>query len=183
RARRRILVRSSAPSQSDSARHRRDAAATRSTAGLARAGRSMSDDKRDQRSRRRKLFGAGLRTLGRGARRVLPGYDRAQYWTQSGLDWFDTLGNLKGAAMKLGQVAAQYQDLLPPELTEQLARLQRDAQPRPFEQMRTVLDAAWGPDQWAKLDSIDETAMAAASIGQVHRARLADGRAVVVKIR
>ncbi|MEQ8800173.1 MAG: AarF/ABC1/UbiB kinase family protein [Salinisphaeraceae bacterium] len=143
----------------------------------------MSDDKRDQRSRRRKLFGAGLRTLGRGARRVMPGYDRAQYWTQSGLDWFDTLGNLKGAAMKLGQVAAQYQDLLPPELTEQLARLQRDAQPRPFEQMRTVLDAAWGPEQWAQVESIDKTAMAAASIGQVHRARLADGRAVVVKIR
>lgn len=143
----------------------------------------MSSDRRDQRSRRRKLFGAGARTLGRGMMRVFPGYDSARYWSRSGADWFETLGNLKGAAMKLGQVASQYRDLLPPQLIEHLERLQRDAQPRTFADMRPVLQAAWDDDQWAQLDTIEHEAMAAASIGQVHRARLADGRGVVVKIR
>lgn len=144
----------------------------------------MSDDNhRTSRGRRRRLFGAGVRTVGRGMLQVLPGQDRAQQWARSGADWFETLGELKGAAMKLGQVASQYRDLLPAELVEQLERLQRDAQPRDFEAMQAVLDAAWSSDQWAQIAHIDREAMAAASIGQVHRGQLADGRAVVIKIR
>lgn len=143
----------------------------------------MNADRRTQRSRRRRLVGVGVRTVGRGMLHVLPGQDRARNLAQSGADLFDTLGELKGAAMKLGQVASQYQDLLPPQLIEQLERLQRDAQPRPFDQMQAVLDAAWGSEQWNAVDNIEPEAMAAASIGQVHHARLADGRKVVVKIR
>lgn len=143
----------------------------------------MNDDRRTQRSRRRRLFGVGVRTVGRGVLHALPGQDRARYWARSGADWFETLGELKGAAMKLGQVASQYRDLLPPQLIEQLERLQRDAQPRPFDEMHAVLDAAWGADEWNAVATIEHEAAAAASIGQVHRARLADGRAVVVKIR
>lgn len=143
----------------------------------------MSQDRRTQRSRRRRLLGAGARTLGRGMLRVLPGQDRARYWAASGADWFETLSELKGAAMKLGQVASQYSDLLPPQLVQQLERLQRDARPRAFEEMQTVLEATWDADQWRRVETIDQEAMAAASIGQVHRARLTDGSAVVVKIR
>lgn len=143
----------------------------------------MSEDRHTPRRRRRKLLAVGARTLGRGMLRVLPGQDRARSWARSGADWFETLSELKGAAMKLGQVASQYTDLLPPQLVEQLERLQRDARPRPFADMRGVLEAAWEADQWRAFDSIEHQAMAAASIGQVHRARLVGGRAVAVKIR
>src|SRR5699024_10794930 len=87
----------------------------------------MATDRHERRSRRRKLLGAGARSLGRSVRHTVPGYDRAKSWQKTGQDWFDTLGDLKGAAMKLGQIASQYRDFLPPEVAEQLARLQSDA--------------------------------------------------------
>lgn len=143
----------------------------------------MASDKDEQRSRRRRIMGAGIRSLGRGVLHTMPGYDRAKSWQKTGQDWFDTLGGLKGAAMKLGQIASQYRDFLPEQLADQLARLQRDAEPWAFERLEPVLVAAWSDAQWAQIEHIDHEAMAAASIGQVHRARLADGREVVVKIR
>ncbi|MDA3920830.1 MAG: AarF/ABC1/UbiB kinase family protein [Salinisphaera sp.] len=141
-------------------------------------------DSRDQeKRRRRKILGAGLRSLGRGAMRTMPGYDRAKSWHKTGQDWYDTLGGLKGAAMKLGQIASQYQDVLPPQLAEQLARLQRDAEPWDFADLEPVLDANWTDEQRNEVATIDRAALAAASIGQVHAATLADGRSVVIKIR
>ena len=140
-------------------------------------------DKREQRTRRRRILGAGMRSLGRGVLQTMPGYDRAKSWQKTGQDWFDTLGGLKGAAMKLGQIASQYRDFLPEPLVEQLSRLQRNAEPWAFERLEPVLDEAWNDEQRALIAEIDEQAMAAASIGQVHRARLVDGRDVVVKIR
>lgn len=143
----------------------------------------MASDKDEQRSRRRRILGAGVRSLGRSALHTLPGYDRAKSWQKTGQDWFDTLSGLKGAAMKLGQIASQYRDFLPEQLVDQLARLQRDAEPWAFERLEPVLVEAWTDAQWAQFEHIDPNAMAAASIGQVHRARLTDGREVVVKIR
>jgi predicted unusual protein kinase regulating ubiquinone biosynthesis (AarF/ABC1/UbiB family) len=143
----------------------------------------MASDKDEQRTRRRRIIGAGVRSLGRSALHTLPGYDRAKSWQKTGQDWFDTLGGLKGAAMKLGQIASQYQDFLPEQLAEQLARLQRNAEPWAFERLEPVLDAAWSDEQRALIEQLDEDALAAASIGQVHRAQLVDGRDVVVKIR
>ena len=143
----------------------------------------MATDKHERRSRRRKLLGAGARSLGRSVLHTVPGYDRAKSWQKTGQDWFDTLGDLKGAAMKLGQIASQYRDFLPPEVAEQLARLQRDADPWPFEQLAPVLDSQWTTSQFDQVAHIDKQAMAAASIGQVHRGRLVDGSEVAIKIR
>lgn len=112
----------------------------------------------------------------------LPGR-RETPWAAIGEDWFNTLGEMKGAAMKLGQLASQYADLLPPELAAPLARLQREAVPRAFAEIDAVLRQQWSAQAWAQIDWLDPTAMAAASIGQVHRARLVDGREVVVKVR
>lgn len=134
-----------------------------------------------------KLLGAGLRTLGRSVLSQIPGGDRvqrkAQYWSEVGEDWARTLGDLRGAAMKLGQLASQYADVLPPALAEQLRLLQKSAVPLPFDEVRPILDAQWTPAQRQLVAEIEPTALAAASIGQVHRARLADGRGVVVKLR
>lgn len=143
----------------------------------------MATDKSNSKKRRRSIVGAGLRTLGRGALRNIPGYDHAKSWQKTGQDWYETLGNLKGAAMKLGQIASQYQDLLPPQLIDQLTRLQRNAEPWAFADLEPVLQEHWDEKQRAQIAHIDEQSLAAASIGQVHAARLQDGREVVIKIR
>jgi len=147
----------------------------------------MSIRDQDPGGRARRLLGAGLRTLGRGVVAKLPLGDKvartAQYWTEVGTDWANTLGELRGAAMKLGQLASQYADILPPQLAEQLQRLQNSVEPLPFDQIEPLLDDGWSERQRAQLESIEPKALAAASIGQVHRARLVDGRAVVVKLR
>jgi predicted unusual protein kinase regulating ubiquinone biosynthesis (AarF/ABC1/UbiB family) len=139
------------------------------------------------RGRSGRLFWAGARTVGRsllaGARSITDPDARDRFWTGTGEDWFRTLSDMKGAAMKLGQLASQYDDMLPPQLSAALKRLQKDSQPRPFEEIDAVLNADWSPAQRARVRDIEPGALAAASIGQVHRARLDDGRAVVLKVR
>src|SRR3954447_11820427 len=99
---------------------------------------------------------------------------------------FDVLGQMKGAAMKVGQVASFIDTgAFPPEFQERvqakLAEL-RDAAPRvPFERMRKVIEDDLGVRLGDVFDDFGEEAVAAASIGQVYRARLRDGRAVAVK--
>jgi len=134
-----------------------------------------------------RILGAGLRTLGRSVLNRLPGGDRvqrtAQYWTDVGEDWVRTLGDLRGAAMKMGQLASQYADVLPPALADQLRRLQRSVEPLPFSAMQPLLEAHWTPAQKKRIRSVEPQAIAAASIGQVHRAVLSNGAPVVIKLR
>lgn len=106
----------------------------------------------------------------------------------------DVLGNMKGAAMKIGQVAS-YIDTgaFPPEFQERIeAKLGelRDSAPRvSFKQMRAVIEDGLGERIGDVFAEFDEHAVAAASIGQVYRARLRDdagklgGREVAVKVQ
>lgn len=130
-----------------------------------------------------RMLMAGMRSAGRLIRGKLTGGDADAHWAAVGEDWFRTLGEMKGAAMKLGQLASQYADVLPPGLAAPLARLQKDAVARPFSAMEPVLTAQWSSAQRAEVRRIDPEAVAAASIGQVHRASLIDGREVAIKIR
>ncbi len=134
-----------------------------------------------------RILGAGIRTLGRTVLNKLPGGDRiertALYWAEVGEDWAQTLGDLRGAAMKMGQLASQYADVLPPALAEQLRKLQRSVTPLPFADIEPLLDAQWTPAQKKRIRSVEPDAIAAASIGQVHRAVLSNGAPVVIKVR
>jgi predicted unusual protein kinase regulating ubiquinone biosynthesis (AarF/ABC1/UbiB family) len=100
----------------------------------------------------------------------------------------DVLGTMKGAAMKVGQVASFVDTgTLPPEfharLEAKLAEL-RDSAPRvSFEDMRKVIEAELEEPLEGIFAEFDETAFAAASIGQVYRGRLRDGRRVAVKVQ
>jgi predicted unusual protein kinase regulating ubiquinone biosynthesis (AarF/ABC1/UbiB family) len=96
----------------------------------------------------------------------------------------EQLSRLRGAAMKLGQMLSlDAGDVLPAELTAILARLRDAAHFMPPAQLNRVLGEHWGP-QWRDLfSSFDATPVAAASIGQVHKARLKDGRLVAVKVQ
>jgi predicted unusual protein kinase regulating ubiquinone biosynthesis (AarF/ABC1/UbiB family) len=93
-----------------------------------------------------------------------------------------TLGELKGAVMKVGQMASIAGDVLPKELASALATLQRDAPPMPFETIAAQIEAELGGSPDRLFERFDREPFAAASIGQVHRARV-DGREVVVKVQ
>lgn len=96
----------------------------------------------------------------------------------------DQLAQMRGAAMKIGQlVSMDTGDVLPAELAQIMARLREDAHFMPPKQLRSVLDANW-PAGWQRHFAGFETRpIAAASIGQVHRARLRDGRELAIKVQ
>lgn len=96
----------------------------------------------------------------------------------------DQLANLRGAAMKVGQMLSMDTgDLLPKELTDILARLRADAQAMPAGQLEQVLVDAYGEDWHEALYSFDYAPLAAASIGQVHKAVSQKGEHIVLKIQ
>ena len=99
-----------------------------------------------------------------------------------------TLGKMKGAAMKIGQLASFIDtEFLPPEYRElyqdQLATLRTQAPTMPWKDVHKVLQEEWEEPCEELLEDIEHEAAAAASIGQVHRAVLPDGRRVAVKIQ
>jgi predicted unusual protein kinase regulating ubiquinone biosynthesis (AarF/ABC1/UbiB family) len=99
-----------------------------------------------------------------------------------------TLGEMKGAAMKIGQMASFIDiDFLPPEYREiyhdQLAKLRTHAPAMPWEKVSRVLDEEYDDRPESVFATIEREAFAAASIGQVHRGTLHDGSPVAIKIQ
>jgi aarF domain-containing kinase len=92
------------------------------------------------------------------------------------------LDDLKGAAMKVGQMLSLADEsVIPKAWRDALSRLQSSASARPWNEIKPVIEGALG-GAWPFAE-IEEIAIHAASIGQVHRAVLTDGRRVAVKIR
>lgn len=96
----------------------------------------------------------------------------------------DTMGKLKGAAMKVGQgmaIAARSLDL-PPEVAAQLNKLNSEAEPVPFASIRDDIEASLGRTLAQAFATFDETPLGTASLAQAHRATLPDGTDAVVKV-
>jgi len=110
---------------------------------------------------------------------------RRQMYVEQARLLVDELGRLKGSVMKVGQLLALYGEyfLLAPEVVEILRTLQNDSPPLAWSALEPVLRAELGEARLAELD-IDPEPLAAASLGQVHRARRrSDGRELCVKIQ
>jgi predicted unusual protein kinase regulating ubiquinone biosynthesis (AarF/ABC1/UbiB family) len=123
-----------------------------------------------------------------GARQVLRGQrpsPRDMFLTPSNAQRLTTqLSQMRGAAMKMGQLLSlEAGDLLTPELAALLRPLQAQAHTMPPAQLKQVLSAAWGKDFTKRFKKFDVRPIAAASIGQVHRAQTIDGRDLAIKVQ
>jgi predicted unusual protein kinase regulating ubiquinone biosynthesis (AarF/ABC1/UbiB family) len=101
----------------------------------------------------------------------------------SALRLFEGMTYLRGAVMKVGQALATYPNLVPHEVADTLARLHFDAPPMHFALIREQLENELDRDLDEVFADFDERAFSAASLGQVHRARLRNGERVAVKIQ
>lgn len=135
------------------------------------------------------LSAAGRATLGLGQRLV--GRDRdtvsSELQRRTAEQLFEVLGTLKGGAMKFGQALSIYEAAIPDEYAapyrEALTKLQNAAPPMPPATVHKILAQQFGTGWRARFAEFDDTAAAAASIGQVHRGIWHDGRPVAVKLQ
>ena len=156
--------------------------------------RYVSDIKRGRAARNAKLASipvgfAGRAALGVGKRLAGRSKDevQAELLEKAANQLFTVLGELKGGAMKVGQALSVMEAAIPEQFgepyREALTKLQKDAPPLPAAKVHRVLDAQLGTKWRTRFTSFDDTPVASASIGQVHKAVWSDGRDVAVKIQ
>lgn len=108
---------------------------------------------------------------------------RERFVMRTAEDVTRTMGDMKGAVMKVGQVLSLMVGVLPDEMAAQFASLQSNAPPMSYGLVEEVFERAYGRSPQEVFRDFDREPFAAASIGQVHRARLQDGTRVAVKVQ
>jgi len=103
--------------------------------------------------------------------------------TKAALKIISTMGYMRGAVMKVGQLLANLPTLVPDQIADVLASLHFEAPPMHYGLIRETLLDELGSEPEEIFDSFDRKAFAAASLGQVHKARLKSGEEVAVKIQ
>ncbi len=135
------------------------------------------------------LFTRGiLRKLWLRLRQILASHEHKkeleeQYHLTTAQEAAGVMGNMKGVFMKLGQIASFANDALPEQAQQALRGLQQNAPPMAFSLVRGVVESELQGDLSRFFKDFEEEPLAAASIGQVHKAKLHDGTAVAVKVQ
>ena len=123
-------------------------------------------------------LGGNLRFLGRPAERK-----REQFVMRTAEDVTTTMGDMKGAVMKFGQILSLMSGVVPDEMSAQLATLQSNAPPMSYHLVEQVFEREFGASPSKVFRKFEHEPFAAASIGQVHRATMHDGTRVAVKVQ
>ena len=134
------------------------------------------------------LIKIGLQTSGDMISDLIQGksvnFNRSLFSKKNMHSTVETLKQLRGAAMKLGQlISIDDQLLLTPELSKIIRQLRSSGYSMPPRQVKKLLDKNWGPGWLKNFDNFQVFPFAAASIGQVHKAKIKNGSEVAVKIQ
>lgn len=116
----------------------------------------------------------------------LPGksqWEKDKLWERIGKEFKDTLFELNGVLIKVGQLLSIREDLLPKGFISQIQDLVDHVPPSPWDQIQSVLEREWGTSISSIVMDIDKEAVASASIGEVYKARLLDGTQVAIKVQ
>jgi predicted unusual protein kinase regulating ubiquinone biosynthesis (AarF/ABC1/UbiB family) len=112
-----------------------------------------------------------------------PESEKDLLWEKIGQEFKQTLFELNGVLIKVGQLMSIREDLLPKSFVDQIKDLVDHVPPSPWGDIEKVLESEWGSAVTTNLKSIDSEAVASASIGEVYKARLMDGTPVAVKVQ
>ncbi|WP_226672754.1 ABC1 kinase family protein [Rossellomorea aquimaris] len=110
-------------------------------------------------------------------------WEKEKLWERIGKEFKDTLFELNGVLIKVGQLLSIREDLLPKGFISQIQDLVDHVPPSTWEEIQTVLEREWGTSISSKVMDIDKDAVASASIGEVYKARLLDGTQVAIKVQ
>ncbi len=108
---------------------------------------------------------------------------RLRYYIRKAREFRDLAVTMQGVLIKIGQFASSRADVLPQEVIAELADLQDEVPPFPFEYVRRTIETELETQVKEVFATFEEVPVAAASLGQVHHATLPDGRAVAVKVQ
>src|SRR6187455_882865 len=145
----------------------------------------MTDRERNRLTARAKRYASVGRNVGgvaarmAGARFLGLDLDRAR----NAAELAAALGGLKGPIMKVAQLLATIPEALPPEYITELTKLQSQAPPMGWAFVKRRMQAELGPDWQGKFANFEHHPAAAASLGQVHRARAHDGADLACKLQ
>lgn len=110
-------------------------------------------------------------------------WEKDQLWERIGKEFKETLFELNGVLIKVGQLLSIREDLLPRGFINQIQDLVDHVPPSPWEKIEEVLEHEWDASVTSKVQAIDHEAIASASIGEVYKASLPDGTQAAIKVQ